>query len=180
MASDVQVSKTLSFWLRHRPEAAGLFLSLEGWSPVDLVLAALERQGLQVDWDRLLHIVETNDKARFELSADCVRIRARQGHSVQVDADWAEATPPNVLYHGTVDRFWASIQNESLKPMKRHHVHLSADRETARQVGMRRGSPTILLVDVGALVAMGRKFYLTSNGVWLVSEVPPEFLTKED
>jgi len=97
-----------------------------------------------------------------------------------VDAGWAEATPPNFLYHGTVDRFWSAIKTQGLKSMKRHHVHLSADRETARQVGMRRGMPLILIVDAEALVASGRKFYVTSNGVWLVSEVPPEFLTKDD
>jgi putative RNA 2'-phosphotransferase len=169
--SDVQISKTLSLWLRHKPEAAGLALSPEGWADVDGILAALS-----IDWERLLHVVETNDKSRFELSVDGARIRARQGHSIQVEADWPRATPPERLYHGTIARFWAAIQTEGLKPMTRHHVHLSPDVETARRVGQRRGAPVVLVVDAAAMTRAGEQFYLTSNGVWLVNHVLPSYL----
>lgn len=171
MTSDVQISKTLSLWLRHKPEAAGLTLTHEGWTEVDRVLAAL-----RVDWERLLQVVETNDKSRFELSADGSWIRARQGHSVQVQADWVSVTPPEHLYHGTIAQFWAVIQTEGLKPMKRHHVHLSPDVETARRVGQRRGKPVVLVVDAAAMSKAGAPFLLTPNGVWLASHVPPHFL----
>lgn len=178
MTTDAQISKTLSYWLRHKPEDASLTLSAEGWADVDLVLAALDRKALPSDWERLLQVVETSDKSRFELSGDGARIRARQGHSVAVEADWKPMAPPEQLYHGTVERFWESIRSEGLKPMNRHHVHLSADVETARIVGRRRGEPVILAVDARGLADAGEPFFVTSNGVWLVKCVPQQFLTK--
>ncbi|MBY9067097.1 RNA 2'-phosphotransferase [Hyphomonas sp. WL0036] len=178
MITDTQISKTLSYWLRHRPDAAGMELSPEGWADVDLVLGALAREELAVGWERLLQVVDTNDKSRFELSADGQMIRARQGHSVNVEGSWAQAVPPPVLFHGTVERFWPAIAAEGLRPMQRHHVHLSADIETAQRVGQRRGAPIILEVDAAGLLARGGAFFLTSNNVWLVDAVPPEFLKR--
>ncbi len=176
----VRLSKTLSYWLRHQPEAGGLTLDAAGWTDVDAVLAAFTRERLGCDWQELLHVVETNDKQRFELNADASRIRARQGHSIAVDLGWPDAQPPETLYHGTVERFLDAILAEGLKSMSRHHVHLSPDIETARRVGVRRGRPVILEVAAGRLAASGQTFQLTGNGVWLTSHVPPAFLTRLD
>jgi putative RNA 2'-phosphotransferase len=85
MADELRISKTLSYWLRHRPDQAGLSLDSGGWTAVDDVLAGLAAQGLPNDIDVLLAVVETSDKQRFELSPDLSRIRARQGQSVSVD-----------------------------------------------------------------------------------------------
>jgi putative RNA 2'-phosphotransferase len=175
----VQISKTLSYWLRHKPEAASLELSPEGWADVDAVLSALAAEKFDCDWAELLHVVETNDKKRFELSADACRIRARQGHSIDVDLDWPSATPPDLLFHGTVARFVEAILAEGLRPMNRHHVHLSSDRETASKVGQRRGKPVILVVDAAGMSCNGNIFRLASNGVWLADSVPPQFLRLE-
>lgn len=176
MASNTEISKTLSYWLRHRPDAGGLTLDAQGWTAVDPVLAALGATN-KCDWDRLVEVVELNDKQRFELSADGDRIRARQGHSVEVELDWPEAEPPALLYHGTVERFLPAIRAEGLRPMRRHHVHLSPDLETATRVGNRRGQAVILTVRAGDMHAAGHTFYLTGNGVWLTDAVAPEFLS---
>ncbi|MBS0410829.1 MAG: RNA 2'-phosphotransferase [Proteobacteria bacterium] len=170
-------SKMLSFWLRHRPDAAGLTLDQSGWAKVDDVLAAFAAQGSATGWESLLQIVETNDKRRFELSADASLIRARQGHSIEVTGDWVAASPPDHLWHGTVERFLASIMAEGLKPMGRHHVHLSADRETAERVGSRRGRPVILCVNAKRLIVSGQAFWRAGNGVWLTDAVPPDALS---
>jgi putative RNA 2'-phosphotransferase len=172
-SSDTKISKTLSYRLRHKPEAGGLTLNQSGWASVDLVLMALGSSRLNCDWDGLLQVVDRNDKQRFELSADGSQIRARQGHSVTVDLELLPVAPPEKLYHGTVERFWVSIADQGLLPMQRHHVHLSADIETARKVGARRGKPMILVVDAKGLAATGQKFFLTKNGVWLTQKVPP-------
>ncbi|MBI5942421.1 MAG: RNA 2'-phosphotransferase [Caulobacterales bacterium] len=176
----VRISKTLSFWLRHKPEAAGLSLSSDGWADIDAVLAALASEVPGCGWEELVMVVETSDKQRFELSGDAARIRARQGHSVDVDLDWPQTKPPERLYHGTVARFLDAILAEGLKPMARHHVHLSGDLETANKVAARRGQPVILVVEAAELSAAGRPFLLTSNGVWLVDHVPPEHLSVLD
>lgn len=180
MTDDVRLSKILSLWLRHKPDSAGLALDAQGWTDVDAVLSALVRNGVACDWQDLLRIVEESDKQRFELSADTARIRARQGHSIPVELDWPRVSPPETLYHGTVERFLPAIMAEGLKPMRRHHVHLSPDIATATRVGARRGSPVILEIRAAALDRAGQPFHLTSNQVWLTECVAPEYLGRID
>lgn len=177
MAEHVRISKTLSFWLRHRPAAAALTLDTQGWAPVDAVLTALANKRLPNDFETLLAVVDGNDKQRFELSGDLALIRARQGHSIAIDLALLPQTPPATLYHGTPKRSVEAILTEGLKKMRRHHVHLSADVETARKVGARRGRPAIFLVDAVGLHKDGAVFYVTANGVWLTESVPPRYLT---
>lgn len=171
-----KVSKLLSYWLRHAPKAGDLALDSSGWANVEAVRVALAREG--VDPALLERTVADSDKQRFELSADGTRIRARQGHSITVDLDWPIATPPESLYHGTVDRFLDAIFAEGLKPMTRHHVHLSPDPDTATRVGARRGAPVILRVAAGKMAQEGLVFRLSSNGVWLTDAVPPRFVDR--
>jgi putative RNA 2'-phosphotransferase len=180
MTTDKTISKAMSLWLRHEPGKAGLLLDAQGWAPVEAVLAALGRARLECDWERLLHVVESNDKQRFELSADAGRIRARQGHSVEVTLDWPTMTPPELLYHGTVAAALDAILAEGLTPGRRHHVHLSGDLETARRVGARRGAPVILAVRAADMARAGSSFMLTANLVWLTEHVPPRFITRLD
>ena len=122
--------------------------------------------------------VETNDKQRFAFDASGEMIRANQGHSAPVDLQLEEREPPEVLYHGTVERFLPSILDEGLNRGKRHHVHLSKEMVTARKVGARRGKPVILKVDAGRMHRDGHKFYLSANGVWLTDAVPPGYLSR--
>lgn len=178
MADQVRISKTLSYWLRHRPDEARLTLDAQGWASVDDVLAALGAARLPGDIDALLTVVEQSDKQRFELSADLSRIRARQGHSVSVELDLAPVAPPPVLYHGTVERFLDAILAEGLSKMRRHHVHLSPDLETAQRVGARRGKAIILEVNALAMHGDGNLFYVTENKVWLTDAAPPRYLRR--
>jgi putative RNA 2'-phosphotransferase len=174
----VTVSKFLSKHLRHTPEALGLTLQPGGWVSVDDLLAASDRAGFTITYDELIECVQTNDKKRFSFDDTGDLIRANQGHSVEVDLQLEEKAPPDVLYHGTVDRFLASIMAEGLKKGKRHHVHLSKDTETARKVGARRGKPVILRVDAGKMHGQGFTFFLSANAVWLTESVPAYFLTR--
>lgn len=180
MNKDINISKRLALWLRHNPAAGGLTLDEQGWADVETVLAALKRAGLPNNLSRPLEVIETNDKQRFELSEDRSRIRARQGHSVEVELDWPSVPPPEHLYHGTVERLLPTILSEGLKPMWRHHVHLSTDVATARRVGGRHGAPVVLVVRAAALADTGVPFLLTANQVWLADAVPPEFLSLLD
>lgn len=176
MKTDTKISKRLALWLRHQPEDAGLVLTRNGWANVSVVLNALEKKGLACDLTQLRRVVETNDKKRFEFSDDGMMIRARQGHSVTIDLALEPLTPPDILFHGTATRFLPTILKDGLKPMNRHHVHLSTDRDTALKVGTRHGKPAILKVDAGPMHANGHVFFRTDNGVWLTETVPPTFL----
>ncbi len=139
----VTTSKFLSQVLRHRPEAIGVTLDAEGWIAIDRLLAACSRHGKAVSREELDEVVRANDKRRFAFSADGLRIRANQGHSIAVDLGLVPVEPPELLFHGTVARFLPSIRREGLVRGKRHHVHLSPDAETARRVGGRRGRPVV-------------------------------------
>lgn len=174
----VTVSKFLSKHLRHEPEALGITLAPGGWVAVDELLAGAMQSGFTIDPEELKQVVAESDKQRFAFDETGTRIRANQGHSTEVDLELPEAVPPNVLYHGTVEKFLAAILAEGLKKMARHHVHLSPDTATAVKVGERRGRPVILLVDAAAMHAAGYAFYASTNGVWLTDHVPPRYLTR--
>ena len=170
------ISKFLSFVLRHNPQAIGVTLDAEGWVPVDELLAAAARDGTSISREQLEEVVATNDKKRFAFSDDGRLIRANQGHSVEVDLNLEPVEPPELLYHGTVDRFLESIRAKGLIRGNRHHVHMSADRETAARVGQRRGRPVVLVVEAARMHRAGHQFFCSENGVWLTEAVPAEYL----
>ena len=173
---NLQLSKFLSFVLRHKPDAIGLTLDFEGWVSIDELIAGANAAGTIFDQIALLQVVETSDKKRFSVSPDGLRIRAAQGHSVSVELGLSPRQPPPVLYHGTATRFVELILAQGLKPQARQHVHLSLDEATARRVGERHGKAYIFQVDALAMHAKGFMFYLSDNGVWLTDRVRPEFL----
>ncbi|MCO1575820.1 RNA 2'-phosphotransferase [Crossiella sp. SN42] len=172
----VRVSKRLSRHLRHAPGEIGLELGDGGWVSVDELLKALGQHGFRVSRAELDEVVERNDKRRFAFDETGTLIRASQGHSVAVELGLAEAAPPEVLFHGTVGAALDAIWREGLRPMRRHHVHLSATEETAVRVGARRGKPVVLRVDAAGMSVAGYRFYVSANGVWLTDRVPPEYL----
>jgi putative RNA 2'-phosphotransferase len=172
------LSKCLSKYLRHSPEDLGITLRPGGWVPVEELLHALDvKKGVYIATDELDEIVRTCPKQRFGYDPTYTLIRANQGHTAEVELTFEEREPPEFLYHGTPHRFVGEIKNSGgLKKMARHHVHLSADIPTAMKVGSRRGSPVVLKVEAARMYRDGRKFYISPNGVWLVDEVPVEYI----
>ena len=144
---NTDISKFLSYVLRHQPEAIGLSLDKEGWANISELILCADKKGYILDYDLLREIVDTSDKKRFTISDDGMCIRAAQGHSTrQVDIIYKELTPPDILYHGTATRFLSSIREQRLTPQKRQYVHLSSDKDTAFQVGLRYGKPAVLKI----------------------------------
>ncbi|ARF56453.1 RNA 2'-phosphotransferase [Streptomyces gilvosporeus] len=174
----VRISKYLAKHLRHEPERIGITLDAQGWVPVPELIEAAARHGFRFSRAELDTVVADNDKQRYTIEDG--RIRANQGHSIRVDLDLPPAEPPAHLFHGTVARSVAAIRHEGLRPMSRHAVHLSPDRETATRVGARRGKAVVLTVDAGAMHKAGHVFQVSANGVWLTARVPPEFLRFPD
>lgn len=175
-ASLVRFSKFVSKVLRHAPESVGLRLDEAGWVGVDDLLAAARGAGVPMDRATLERVVAENDKKRFALSPDGERIRASQGHSVDVELGLEPVTPPEVLFHGTADRNLDGIRAQGLVSGKRTHVHLSADEATAVNVGRRHGRPVVLRVRAGELHRAGHPFYRSDNGVWLTDAVPADHI----
>jgi putative RNA 2'-phosphotransferase len=171
-----EVSKSLSYVLRHRPDSVGLELSENGWVAVDELLRAFEQAGKPLSLELLHQVVSENDKQRFEFSAGGHKVRARQGHSAPVDLGYEPATPPAILYHGTATRFLDSIWAQGLLKGSRHHVHMSTNKQTMLQVGMRHGKPVLLKIDAAQMHADGHEFFVTGNQVWLTEHVPPKYL----
>lgn len=176
--SAVRISKFLSLVLRHDPARIGITLDEAGWTDVDALLAAAAAHGVTIWRDQLREIVASSDKQRFALSEDGTRIRANQGHSVSVDLQLPPREPPAMLYHGTVAAALPGIRAQGLLRGKRHDVHLSADLETAKKVGSRRGAPLILEIRAADMHAAGHVFTCSENGVWLTDRVPPEFIVE--
>jgi putative RNA 2'-phosphotransferase len=171
-----RLSKFMSLVLRHNPSAAGVQLDAEGWCYVENLVLGMGKSFPNVERSDIEYVVSTDSKQRYAISDDGGRIRANQGHSVKIDLGLKRAEPPAFLYHGTVERFLGSIRAEGLKKMKRHHVHLSTDRATAENVGGRRGEAVVLTIDAGQMHVDGFEFFLSDNGVWLVDQVPAEYI----
>ncbi len=175
-----KTSKFLSYVLRHKPEAIGLALDQNGWASVDELIQQARTHGRTIDQRLIAEVVATNDKQRFSLSEDGRRIRARQGHSIDIALGLEPQAPPRILFHGTATRFLDSILKAGLKPKGRQHVHLSPDITTALKVGQRHGKPIVIQVQADAMHRDGLRFYLSENGVWLTGPVPAQFLTLID
>lgn len=172
-----RISKSLSYVLRHRPDSIGIELESDGWVAVDQLLRAFEQSGQINPLDILKLVVADNDKQRFQFSDDGARIRARQGHSVEVELGYQPMTPPDVLFHGTARHNLDSIFEKGLLKGDRHHVHLSTNKETMLRVGMRHGKPVLLSVDAARMHGDGHQFFVTGNHVWLTEHVPPRYIT---
>lgn len=171
-----KISKLLSFVLRHHPERLGLTLDGQGWVAVSELLEALRQDGKAITFEQLRQVVAENDKQRFTIDEDRQMIRANQGHSIAIDLGLTPTTPPPLLYHGTAQQYWSSIQQKGLLKGTRQHVHLSADQNTAYKVGSRHGKPIILVIDTAAMLADNHLFYCSDNGVWLTNHIPVQYL----
>lgn len=170
------ISKFLSLVLRHQPQEIGLTLDHEGWADVAGLIEKTNKKGIKLDFATLQIIVDTNDKKRYSFNEDKTRIRANQGHSIEIDLNLAAQVPPTVLFHGTADRFIDAIRQDGLQKMNRHHVHLTAHEATARNVGGRHGKPVVLIVNALIMHEQSHVFYLSDNGVWLTDHVPTAFI----
>lgn len=173
-----RISKFLSLILRHQPESIGLKLDENGWADVEELRAKSAKKRVHFSLKELDEVVETNNKKRFAFNEDKTRIRASQGHSIDIDLALESIQPPDFLYHGTAEANISSILEKGIEKRTRQHVHLSADKETATKVGMRHGKPVILTIRTGKMHEDGFAFYKSANGVWLTDFVEAKYISK--
>ena len=172
------ISKYIALILRHKPETIGISLDEHGWADVDELIKGISKT-YEFDMGMLEEIVATDNKQRYSFNEDHTLIRANQGHSVPVDVELEEVEPLETLFHGTGEKYTASIDEQGLISKSRLYVHLSADRETAVKVGQRHGKPVVYVVKSEEMHKDGYVFFRSVNGVWLTKEVPVKFLVKE-
>ena len=170
-----KISKYISLILRHKPEVVGIDLDEHGWANVDELIDGINKAQAFTK-ETLEEIVVTDNKQRYSFNENKTLIRANQGHSIPVDVELEEVVPPDVLYHGTANRFLTSIEEQGIKPMSRLYVHLSEDFNTAINVGKRHGKYAALSIDAKKMHEDGVKFYLSSNGVWLTKYIDPKYI----
>jgi len=170
------ISKFMSLALRHEPQKVDIQLDEHGWANTEKLITGINNIGYTVTLEDIKKIVETNDKQRFKFNDDFTQIRANQGHSVKINVDLKEITPPDILYHGTSLSNLDSIQKNGIRSQSRLHVHLSSDKETAKQVGSRHGKPVILIINTKQMYMDKYNFYLSENKVWLTDKVPPKYI----
>lgn len=172
-------SRFISLILRHKPEAIGITLDEHGWADVQKLIDGINRaNGHILDIESLEEIVRSDEKQRYSFNEDHTLIRANQGHSIPVDVELEEKNPPDILWHGTGEKYVSSIDLQGLVPKCRLYVHLSTDLETARKVGSRHGKPVIYEIDCKKMSEDGYKFFETVNHVWLTKEVPVSYMRK--
>lgn len=170
------IGKYISLVLRHKPKAIGLVLDSNGWADVNELIVKSDAQGIKITLDILKIIVEINEKKRFAFKDNFTKIRANQGHSIEVDVELKLTPPPDVLYHGTALKNKEAILKGGIIKMDRLHVHLSHEEETAKKTGTRHGEPVVFTVDAKKMHEDGNRFYLSENGVWLTEYVPARYI----
>jgi RNA:NAD 2''-phosphotransferase len=183
MISDKQIthlSKFLSLVLRHQPEAIGIQLDQGGWADVAELIEKANNHGMKFDREILDHIVATNSKKRFAFNDTLDKIRASQGHSVEIELGYINQKPPQILFHGTSEKFVQSILETGLNKRHRQHVHLSSDFDTAIKVGQRHGKPFVFKVLAEQMYNDKFQFFISDNGVWLTDNVPTKYLKAND
>ena len=168
----IKKGKQLSFLLRHDTDYA---FDEHGYRTIDDLI-----KNHNFTMDELIYIVETNDKQRYEFNDNKSKIRARQGHSINVNVDLKQSTPPDILMHGTATRFLDSIMDNGIKKMSRNYVQLSEDYDTAIEVGKRHGKPVVLYVDTKKMKEDGCIFYLSNNNVWLTDYVHQKYIIEQN
>lgn len=169
-----KISKYLSYILRHKPDAISLVLDENGWADIDELIA--KTKDFELTKDMIYEVVKASDKQRFIIKNN--KIRANQGHSINIDLNLNTIIPPAILYHGTTIKYIDAIMAEGIKPMSRQYVHLSKDIQTAKTVGARHGKPEVLKIDCQAMYQDGYKFYLSENGIWLTEYVSNKYINR--
>lgn len=174
------ISKFLSLVLRHQPDTIDIQLDKNGWTDINELIEKANNYGIKFDRETLNQIVETNSKKRFAFNHTLDKIRASQGHSIDIELGYTNQKPPEILFHGTAEEFVQSISETGLEKRKRQHVHLSSDLETALKVGQRHGKPFIIKVLAEQMYNDNFQFYISDNGVWLTDKVPTKYLKLND
>ncbi len=181
------LSRTVSYILRHNPEDFGLQLAADGSVELEPLIKSLHRKFPRLRREDIIELVEEDPKGRFSLLAGETRIKANYGHSIEeIDPDYEAVKPPQFLFHGSRPEVEDEILQQGLKPMNRNYVHLTETLEEARTVAERRtDNPVIFKIKAQKARDEGVNFYRAGTAesgraeveIYLTDRVDPEYLT---
>lgn len=186
---NVELSKFMSWFLRHNLENSGITYDPGGWVRVsDLInyynINYSNRNCITTM--EIVLVVKSCAKQRFSIRGEgqVMEIRANQGHSVcNISNSWllTRITEPlPVCVHGTTPEAWNLIKNTGLSRMSRQHIHMAIGIPGDKQVisGMRSTSQVVISIDMTKAIHDGIPFYMSSNGVILSpGPIPIEYFS---
>lgn len=176
---NIELSKLLSWILRHGANDINIPIDVNGYIDVDVILKSQRFISKKFSLAEVKNVVANDGKQRFSLDTlpnGKVRIKANQGHSManvqltMTTIDDASKLP--IAVHGTYYRFWDSIKAEGLKRMTRNHIHMTENEKfSANTSGFRSSSEILIYINVPKAMSDGVVFYRSANNVILTEGI---------
>ncbi|EDV96702.1 GH16409 [Drosophila grimshawi] len=183
--SNVQLSKQLSWLLRHGAQKEGLTIQPDGFVSINEILKH-SRFGSQYTREKLRQIVSTDAKQRYTLRSNPLtgaeEIRANQGHSLKavqsevcMERIGSISELPSAVVHGTYYSNWERIKIEGLKRMQRNHVHFAlfnGDGDNRAVLsGFRSDCQVLIYLNVAKVLGDQLPMFRSSNNVILCAGI---------
>lgn len=174
-----KISKFISLVLRHKPDLINIDIDDKGYTDIDSLISNINKyKNTNITKNDLISIVNNDEKGRYSFNDNITRIRANQGHSINVNIEFEKVIPEHDLYHGTKFSNFNNIKSQGLLKMSRQFVHLSKDINIAADSGKRwKEDLLICKIDTKSMINDGYIFFKSENNVYLIKYIPPEYIT---
>ncbi len=170
-----RLGRFISGALRHFPEDVGLEMDMQGWVDLDLLCDIMESRYRWATEERLTSLIESDIKRRYETEGS--RIRARYGHSVNVDLDYPGNEFAYLYYGASLEEIDMLLEN-GIAPIRQRYVHLSTSYRKANEAAsVHSENPVVIEVDAETAQQDGIFFMAVNDDIVLVDNVPPEYLS---
>jgi len=169
-----RLGRFISGALRHFPDDLGLAMNQHGWVDVDVLCDAMRTRYKWANKEKLFSIIESDEKGRYEVKGN--KIRARYGHSVDIDLDYPENALPE-LYYGASREEVDILLEKGIRPIKQRYVHLSTSVEKAKEVAsIHTEDPVMLVVNAEEARNDGVALLAATENIVLAEEIPAKYL----
>lgn len=178
---DVQISKALSYLLRHGAEKEHLAMDAQGYVLLGDLLRNNRLKSHRATAEDVARVVQNNNKKRFTLvTRDDGQqyVCANQGHSLkkvsndnlQLLEQSREAYPAQLIHGTTRQKLRLILASGGLSRMGRNHIHFTSVQVSHDEhvSGLRTFSDVLIFVDIDKLLRQDSiRFYKSLNDVYL-------------
>jgi putative RNA 2'-phosphotransferase len=170
-----QLGRLVAGCLRHFPGDLGLVMDGQGWVDLTSLGQVVASRHLWAGKELVIALVQSDSKQRYEIAGD--RVRARYGHSMDVELDHPENELPR-LYYGASEEEADRILEIGIKPASQKYVHLSTTAEKAWHVAtFRTGNPRVIQAEAAAAQQAGVKMMTVNDDIVISDMIPARFLS---